>query len=206
MLNTLFLFKFTTTRPLSPPTRPCKLSRKLPSSPVDALLELRLPVQKTAEPCRGKNRQTRNQSIPPSRSCPGAPRSRAQPAPCGEAARENHLRVVRDTHSRVENRSRRQPWDAPDARTKVRSLLPSTRSFARKHIRQLGEALLAWKLECLASQCSISCLLFEVTMKVCRQLWQTYALASFACFAKLSLLVADFTPAASFLSFSFFLS
>ena len=28
----------------------------------------------------------------------------------------------------------------------MRSLLPSTRSFARKHIRQLGEALLAWKL------------------------------------------------------------
>jgi hypothetical protein len=33
-----------------------------------------------------------------------------------------------------------------------------------------------------------------------------YALASFACFAKLSLLVADFTPAPSFLSFSFFFS
>jgi len=58
----------------------------------------------------------------------------------------------------------------------------------------------------LPSQCSMSCLDLEVTMKVWRHDWQMYALASFACFAKLSLLVADFTPAPSFLSFSFFFS
>ena len=123
------------------------------------------------------------------------------------ATRTKTLSVVRDSfYSRVDVEYLRQTYTRPSLRRPRHFFLPPpTASFAIISGNS-GKHCSLGSFACFASQCSTRCLDLAVTMKVWRQLWQMCAAASYACFARLSLLVADFTPAASLRSFSFFLS